>query len=262
MPNDNMDQYDLYEEYEDIDGPTDVPRIRNTAGELQRPRRKDVYNYITEKDVASALHDQADDRRTLTFTYQASKGEAEWMTEALGSFFEQNWFDDVLQSIKGGKEASVYQLQGNETSGQRFLAGKVYRPRIFRSMRNDHMYRSGRGNLDSDGLEITNEGKLKAIRQQSNFGRNLSQTSWIEHEVRTMNLMAEAGCDVPRCFASGDTAILMEYVGGPDLAAPTLNTVKLEADEANALFHRVIDNVDRMLAIDRVHGDLSAYNIL
>jgi RIO kinase 1 len=262
MPKDNMDQFDLYEEYQDLEGPTHIPPIRNAPGDNQRPRRKDEYGIISELDVAQALHEQADDRRNLKFTYQASKGEAEWLTDALGGFFEQSWFDDVLDSIKGGKEASVYQLKGNATSGQTYLAGKVYRPRIFRSMRNDHLYRSGRANLDGDGLQITNEGKLKAIRQQSGFGRSLSQVSWIEHEVQTMNRFAEAGCDVPRCFASGDMAILMEYIGGPDMAAPTLNTVNLDLDEANTLFQRVLNNIDRMLSCGRVHGDLSAYNIL
>jgi RIO kinase 1 len=54
----------------------------------------------------------------------------------------------------------------------------------------------------------------------------------------------------------------MAYIGGPDMAAPTLNTVDLAQEEAQVLFPRVLRNVERMLSVDRVHGDLSAYNIL
>ncbi len=45
-------------------------------------------------------------------------------------------------------------------------------------------------------------------------------------------------------------------------AAPTLNTVTLERDEARELFDRVIRNLDLLLTLERIHGDLSAYNIL
>ncbi len=261
MSADNFDQFDQFDEYRDLNEEVAMPRMRN-APDRRRPRRKDRYNIISEPEVRQALTEQADDRRVLDFTYQASKSEAVWLTDALGSFFEGQWFDDVLQIIKGGKEASVYQLQGNATTGASYLAAKVYRPRMFRSLRNDHVYRENRANLDADGLIIKNEGMLKAISQRSGYGNQLLQTSWIEHEVHALNLLHQSGCDVPRCYASGDTAILMEYVGEADFAAPTLNSVRLERQEAENLFDIVIRNVDRMLAMGLVHADLSAYNIL
>src|SRR3972149_3978522 len=46
------------------------------------------------------------------------------------------------------------------------------------------------------------------------------------------------------------------------MAAPTLNTVELDLDEAKSLFDRVVRNIDLLLAHDRMHGDLSAFNIL
>jgi len=57
-------------------------------------------------------------------------------------------------------------------------------------------------------------------------------------------------------------AILMDYIGDFDTAAPTLNSVTLDHDEAHPLFDRVIRNVDLLLSNQRIHGDLSAYNIL
>jgi len=57
-------------------------------------------------------------------------------------------------------------------------------------------------------------------------------------------------------------AILMDYIGDFGNAAPTLNSVPLDPDEARPLFERVIRNVDLLLSHQRIHGDLSAYNIL
>jgi RIO kinase 1 len=41
-----------------------------------------------------------------------------------------------------------------------------------------------------------------------------------------------------------------------------LNTIRLDRIEAEHLFRQVLDNIDLMLGLDLVHGDLSAYNIL
>ena len=53
---------------------------------------------------------------------------------------------------------------------QPYLAAKVYRPRRFRSLKNDHMYREGRVNLDEDGREITEDGMQHAMRKKTDFG--------------------------------------------------------------------------------------------
>ena len=45
------------------------------------------------------------------------------------------------------------------------------------------------------------------------------------------------------------------------IAAPT-NSVPLDSDEVKPLFDRVVRDVDLLLAHQRIHGDLSAYNIL
>jgi RIO kinase 1 len=57
-------------------------------------------------------------------------------------------------------------------------------------------------------------------------------------------------------------AILMGYIGDVDSAAPALNTVTLDRDELKSLYERVVWNIDLLLANERIHGDLSAYNIL
>ncbi len=258
--NNNFDQFDHFEEYDEIEGR--MPHMRNRIKRKNRPRLKDKYHIIDEPEVVKAINEQADDRRTLDITYRASKTEAIWLSESLGGMFEHQWFDDVLQIVKGGKEASVYMCKGNATTGMDLLAAKVYRPRMFRSLRNDSLYREGRKMLDEDGLVIRREGPLKAIRNRTNLGDRLIHQSWIMHEVEAMKRLQVAGFDVPAVFANGDNAILMEYIGDADMAAPLLHDVHLEPPEAQILFERVLHNIEGMLALDLIHGDLSAFNIL
>ena len=257
------DPYDPLEELNELNGLDHyTPRIKNVPNKVQRPRRKDKYNLITEPEVAQAIFTQRDDIHTLDFTYQASRTERGWLIDSLGGFYDERWFDDVLQIVKGGKEASVYQCQGNATTGTAFVAGKVYRPRMFRALRNDAAYREGRGLLDEDGLTVKDHGKLKAVHKGSSFGKEVTHTSWIEHEVRTMQTLHTAGLDVPEFYASNSNAILMEYIGDGEAAAPALIDVRLDLSEARPLFQRVLHNLEEMLRLGVVHGDLSAYNIL
>ena len=59
-----------------------------------------------------------------------------------------------------------------------------------------------------------------------------------------------------------ESIILMEYIGDDDGPAVPLASVRLEPEEARRLFDSIMSCIERMLANDRVHGDLSAYNIL
>jgi RIO kinase 1 len=133
---------------------------------------------------------------------------------------------------------------------------------MFRNLKNDHLYRVGRDHLDGDGRLITDDGMLHAIAKKTEFGREVLHTSWIEHEVKTMQLLEAAGADVPRIFASGNNAILMSFIGGPDFAAPVLHSVRLDPRQARRLYDRVVHNIQLMLGQNRIHGDLSAFNIL
>lgn len=198
----------------------------------------------------------------LEMTYKASRYEAVWLVQSLEILFQQKWFDDVLHMVKGGKEASVYLCKGNATSGETYLAAKVYRPRQFRNLRNDSLYREGRVNLDESGREITNKGLRHAIHKRTEFGRELLLTSWLEHEFQALDLLSKAGADVPRPFATDSNTILMSYYGDEIMGAPTLNDISLPVQEARPLFDRVLHNIDLMLSKGRIHGDLSAYNIL
>ncbi len=230
---------------------------------LQKRRSKAVHKpKRTHQQIIAELVAQKDVMDTYAFTYQASRHERAWMLDTLGSFYEQQWFNDVLRLVKGGKEATVYQCLGNATTGARFLVAKIYRPRQFRNLRKDHLYREGRANLDVDGNEITEDGMLNAMRKRSTYGLQLLHTSWLAYEYKALQILHAAGGDVPVPYTTGDNCILMEYVGGDDLAAPTLSEIDLELEEARPLFERVLKNIELMLANGLVHADLSAYNIL
>jgi RIO kinase 1 len=197
-------------------------------------------------------------------TYQPGLFEEEWLLDSLRVFYEMDFISDVLARVRGGKEASVYRCRATSKAGVSLAAAKVYRPRKFRNLRNDALYREGRSYLKADGKAIkNNEHRLmRAIGKKTQMGEQLEHTSWLMYEYTTLQKLYQAGAAVPQPLAVGDNAILMGYCGDEFMAAPTLNTVTLDAAEAPALFDAVISNVELMLQTGLVHGDLSAYNVL
>jgi RIO kinase 1 len=237
-------------------------RIRNVPGRERGGRNAGAKRRPPKPDQEIA--EQADGQENFNFTYHASRHERGWIVDSLGGFYEE-WLDDVLQLIKGGKEANVYQCQAHPAVNglaRPYIAAKVYRPRRFRNLKNDFLYREGRHHLDQDGRLVKNEGMLHAMSKRTQYGLELLHTSWIEHEFKTMQILHAAGGDVPAPLTGGNNAILMAYIGDDEIPAPTLNSVDLGRKEARQLFERVVYNIELMLAHQRVHADLSAYNIL
>ena len=202
------------------------------------------------------------DEEAFSPTYHGSRWEREWILTYLGNFYEQHILTDVLRRAKGGKEANVYCCRAHPAVGMDLLAAKLYRPRLLRNLRNDARYRQGRDYLDEHGKVIRDERLLVAIRQGTTVGKETVHTSWLEHEYQALQLLHSAGCDVPRPVAVGENTILMEYIGERDQPAPTLHEVRLPAHQARPLFDRLVANLELMLSVERVHGDLSAFNVL
>jgi RIO kinase 1 len=197
-------------------------------------------------------------------TYHPARYEKGFLLQSLQSFYEEALISDVLAKVRGGKEASVYRCLANPVTGLEFAAAKVYRPRMFRSLRNDAVYREGREVIDNRGVAFkkSDHRVMCALGKKTAFGLQIAQTSWLAYEYITMRKLFQAGAQVPRPLASNDHAILMSYCGDAVLAAPTLNEVDLEPDEARRLFAQVLHNIELFLQQDLIHGDLSAYNIL
>jgi RIO kinase 1 len=265
-----MSGYNPMDDLDEAENLADL-RVRNLSNReshvshkvrpVQKPQDKNVVD-------ETALVEQADTQDSFDFSYHASRHERQWIVDSLGEFYEQNeqrWLEDVLRLVKRGKEAHVYQcLADKSVTGieQPYIAAKVFRPRRFRNLKNDHLYREGRQQLDSDGREVLDDRMLRAMQKKTSYGLDLLHTSWIEHEVKTMEILYAAGADVPKPLANANNAILMTYIGDEDTPAPTLNSVRLYKKEAHSLFERVIYNIELMLTHQRVHADLSAYNIL
>jgi RIO kinase 1 len=172
----------------------------------------------------------------------------------LAPFLAEGLITDVIRTEKSGKEGTVYCCRADPSTGYELLAAKVYRPRTRRAFKNDAVYNEGR--------VILNKRDARAVARKSECGRETKFGMWIGHEFETLTQLHALGSDVPRPLRMAASAILMEYVGDGEAAAPKLKEVQLEPDEVRPLFNRTMQNIELWLANDLVHGDLSAYNIL
>jgi RIO kinase 1 len=178
----------------------------------------------------------------------------ETLEDALDSFVADGLVDEVLYPIKSGKEATVYCCRGGSALTAELVAAKVFKPKAFRSFKDDSMYREGRVILDARAR--------RAAARRTDFGKTVRSTLWTDHEWQILRTLHAAGADVPAPFARSEAAILMEFIGGSDGAAPLLREVEMTTRQAEALMDRLLDNVQLWLAYNIVHGDLSAYNVL
>lgn len=256
----NHDDYELFEDYTDEYNPQD---------RQARRKRKSKKTHAPKKSETQIIQELADDTGLAAgfeTTYQPSKYEQGWLLQSLEMFYYQDLIVDVEAQVKGGKEASVYRCKAHPSTGLDWVAAKVYRPRMFRQLRNDRMYRQGREALNADGKAINSKDwrALKAMQKGSGsgYGQSLSHTSWLMYEHRTLMELKKAGANVPEPYAVSENAVLMTYFGDEHLPAPTLSEVTLRPDEVQPLFESVLRNFDIMLRRGITHGDLSAFNIL
>lgn len=252
-----MNQNQLSEFFEELDDSSDET-LKHAQKRVSQRRESQ------KREMEAKLFIRAQEiSREFQFTYKAARFEEAWLLDSLVEIVEQEWVSDVLRKVKGGKEASVYLCKsGPEIPTVEWVAAKIYRPRMLRNLRNDAMYRADRVDLDANGHQLNDKRKLRAMRKKTEYGRELLHQSWIAYEFTTLQMLHEAGADVPEPYVMADNAILMEFVGDGEMSAPTLSEVSLDKSEAASLFERVVRNLDILLSHDRIHGDLSAYNIL
>lgn len=251
--NNLQDMYELYEELDDLDSDGTKPSSRRVTQKRESKKREMEAKLFIRAQEAS---------KEFQFTYKAARFEEWWLLDSLAAFHDHKWISDVLRRVKGGKEASVYLCRPGVEVDAPLLAAKVYRPRSLRNLKNDQQYRVGRTDLDEDGVALWKEADINAIVKRTRYGEEVRHHSWITYEFVTMEKLFAAGADVPKPYAKEKNAILMEFIGDAGTAAPPLSHIGLDPDEAQPLFGRVVRNMDIMLANDRIHGDLSAYNIL
>lgn len=258
---------------QEADAPDDDLLYIDAEEREESRRRRALLRHAQRSETKVAeghtpLVPQSDASEERITTYQPSRHERGWLLSSLGDFYEQELITDVLASVKGGKEASVYRCQTAprmvDSIGSPFVAAKVYRPRPFRNLRNDVAYREGRAVLTADGTAVKrSDGRvMRALGKKTAFGQQVQHTSWLMYEYTTLDTLHRAGASVPKPIAAGENALLMGYIGDADRAAPTLIETSVAPDEARFLFREVLRNIKVLLSLDMIHGDLSAYNIL
>ncbi|GAC1408839.1 MAG: serine protein kinase RIO [Actinomycetota bacterium] len=160
-----------------------------------------------------------------------------------------------LRPVKSGKEASVVLCEGGGQSPFPLIAVKEYAPIDERTFRNDAVYNTG-------VIENLKARDGRAFRAKSRYGKTVQEEVWLHREWDHLGRMHEAGCRVPRPVLIGPRSIAMEFIGDADNTAPQLHRVRLDNDQAHTTFDLVLAEMEKMLSINLVHGDLSAFNIL
>jgi RIO kinase 1 len=220
-------------------------------------------SYESNADVQRWLSEQAiGEGRKAPFepNFLAGRRDGDWVLSSLNHFYEQDLIVDVVSEVKSGKEATVFCCTADPATGVDFMAAKIYRPRIFRALSNDAIYREGRIARDMDG-KVVRDGRGVPGRDTQK-GRAFQIESWIAFEYATQQAVHAARVTTPQPFAQIGNGILMEFVGTPEEPAPRLCEIEIDGGIARRLFDELLEDVRRSLLAHRIHGDLSAYNIL
>ncbi|HKO91443.1 MAG TPA: RIO1 family regulatory kinase/ATPase, partial [Polyangiaceae bacterium] len=163
---------------------------------------------------------------------------------------------------------TVYACTGHPSSERLVVAAKLYREQSLRGSKNTAQYQEGRELLAEDedsgrgGSRRPGKSKDKGGARKTKGAVDATQTSWLMHEFTVLRDLHAQGGDVPQPIEHAPQALLMEFIGDGMEGAPTLNDIVLEPSEAKQLFERVVFNIELLLGLGWVHGDLSAYNIL
>src|SRR5688572_26071831 len=183
-----------------------------------------------------------------------TRDEQESLLSMLESFLDSGLISEVMEFVKGGKEATVFRCRAGGRTGAAFFAAKVYRPQKYRRFRDDADYQNGRVILSSRAR--------RAVQKRTSFGREVHQGLWVAAEYETQQMLHNAGVGVPRPVECNGDVILMEWIGDADGPAPQLKDVKLERREARRMLDDLLYDVETLLRHNRVHGDLSPFNVL
>lgn len=172
--------------------------------------------------------------------------------DGLQTLADKGIISQIVLELRSGKEAVVYYATDRSNNP---VAIKLYKDLRVRSFKKEGIYTTGRF-IGSQRME-------KAIAQRSDTGIDAQQMLWISEEFRQLSALAEAGVRVPKPLGMAGRAIAMEFIGDSDgTPAPRLADLRLSRPEAEDAFGQSAENLFRIVAAGRVHGDYSGYNIL
>ena len=171
--------------------------------------------------------------------------------QRLQALIAEGLIDSVLRQLKSGKEADVYVV----ICGDEVRAAKIYKDANDRSFRQAVDYTENR--------KVKNSRQARAMAKGTRYGRAQQEAAWQSAEVDALYRLAAAGVRVPQPFNFLEGVLIMELVADADgQAAPRLNDLSMDADDALRHHAALIREVVRMLCAGVVHGDLSEFNIL
>ena len=159
--------------------------------------------------------------------------------------------DEVVRPLKSGKEASVYVVRWGDEIG----CAKVYKDMAQRSFQARVQYQEGR--------KVRGSRQARAIGKSTKYGRKELEVAWKNAEVDALYALAAAGVRVPKPHGFSNGVLVMELVTDADgHSAPRLGEVELEPAQAREYHAFLMAQVQRMLCVGLIHGDLSEYNVL
>jgi RIO kinase 1 len=171
--------------------------------------------------------------------------------KGLQPLIDDGVIDEVVRSLKSGKEATVYVVR----SGTHLRCAKVYRDMAQRSFQRRAQYQEGR--------KVRGSRETRAMSRSTRFGRREQENEWKNAEVDALYRLVAADVRVPRPFGYFNDVLIMELVtdasGNP---APRLGEVELTADIARDYHDFLMRQIVRMLSLGLIHGDLSEFNVL
>lgn len=171
--------------------------------------------------------------------------------KGLEPLIEDGVIDEVVRSLRSGKEASVYVVR----CGAQLRCAKVYKDMGQRSFQQRAQYQEGR--------KVRGSRHARAMDRSTRYGRKERESAWKTTEVDALYTLAAAGVRVPAPHGFFGGVLLMDIVtDGEGRPAPNLGEVELTADVARDYHQFLIGQVARMLCVGLVHGDLSEYNVL
>lgn len=169
----------------------------------------------------------------------------------LQALIDDGVIDEVLRSLKSGKEATVYTVR----SGTQIRCAKVYRDMAQRSFQKRAQYQEGR--------KVRGSRQARAMSKSTRFGRREQEAAWKNAEVDALYRLVAAGVRVPRPFGYFNDVLVMELVTAADgNPAPRLGEVDLTPEIAREYHEFLMRQIVRMLSIGLIHGDLSEFNVL
>jgi RIO kinase 1 len=174
------------------------------------------------------------------------------LPDSLVSLMEDGVIDTVERRLMSGKEAAVYVV----TRGEERLAAKVYKAAERRTFKATASYTEGR-------VQTRNTRDRRAMSKRSSYGRELAEENWRDMEFRALYNASSAGVRVPKpVLLYGDVLLMELLVDETGEPAARLADTELAATDAEPMFREVFRQVRLLLASGRVHGDLSAFNVL